>query len=69
MLIYEGSRQYNMDFEDILLLFASFNVQKALANYFKTHENLYKDEYEHIIATELGNMNIPPDVKKALGIE
>jgi hypothetical protein len=58
-----------MQFEEVLLLIASFNVQKALAEYFKTNENLYRDEYEHMIAVELSKMNIPDDVRKALGIE
>ena len=58
-----------MQFEEVLLLIASFNVQKALAEYFKTNENMYKDEYEHIIAVELSKMNIPDEIKKSLGIE
>lgn len=58
-----------MQFEDVLLLIAAFNVQKALAEYFKTNENMYKAEYEHLVATELNKMNIPEDIKKSLGIE
>ena len=56
------------NWDDSLLLCWSFNIQKALNEYFKTHTYITKKEFENLVESILNIMDIPGDVLKEHGI-